>query len=77
MITRSGRPAWLARGLTGWGRLTRALDSLQPAAALQQHLFWGALLAGLAIYGLGPWSPDRWTGPAYQLTSRSGVEPMR
>ncbi len=36
-----------------------ALSEIAPAA-LQQHIFWGALLAGLAIYGLGPWSLDRW-----------------
>lgn len=36
-----------------------ALSEIAPAA-LQQHVFWGALLAGLAIYGLGPWSLDRW-----------------
>ena len=36
-----------------------SLSEIAPAA-LQQHVFWGALLAGLAIYGLGPWSLDRW-----------------
>ena len=36
-----------------------ALSEIAPAA-LQQHLLWGALLAALAIYGLGPWSLDRW-----------------
>lgn len=36
-----------------------ALSEIAPAA-LQQHVFWGALLAGLAIYGPGPWSLDRW-----------------
>ena len=30
-----------------------------PPAALQQHLLWGALLATLAIFGVGPWSVDR------------------
>lgn len=35
-----------------------ALSEIAPAA-LQQHIFWGSLLAGLAIYGLGPWSADR------------------
>lgn len=29
-------------------------------AALQQHILWGVLLAGVAIYGPGPWSLDRW-----------------
>lgn len=35
-----------------------ALSEIAPAA-LQQHVFWGSLLAGLAIYGLGPWSLDK------------------
>jgi putative oxidoreductase len=29
-----------------------------PPAALQQHILWGALLAGLAVYGPGAWSLD-------------------
>jgi putative oxidoreductase len=36
-----------------------SLSDIAPAA-LQQHVFWGALLAGLAIFGLGRWSLDRW-----------------
>ncbi len=40
-----------------------SLSEIAPAA-LQQHVFWGSLLAGLAIYGLGPWSLDRWLAPA-------------
>lgn len=35
-----------------------ALSEIAPAA-LQQHVFWGALLAALAIYGPGSWSLDR------------------
>lgn len=35
-----------------------ALSEIAPAA-MQQHLFWGSLLAALSIYGLGPWSVDR------------------
>lgn len=35
-----------------------SLAEIAPAA-LQQHVFWGSLLAGLAIYGLGPLSVDR------------------
>lgn len=31
-----------------------------PPAALQQHQFWGALLAGVAIFGAGQLSLDRW-----------------
>jgi putative oxidoreductase len=36
-----------------------ALSEITPAA-LQQHVFWGSLLAGLSIYGLGSLSIDRW-----------------
>jgi putative oxidoreductase len=39
-----------------------SLAEIAPAA-LQQHVFWGALLAGLAIYGPGRWSLDRVVGP--------------
>ncbi|MGQ2980370.1 MAG: DoxX family protein [Polaromonas sp.] len=39
-----------------------SLSEIAPAA-LQQHMFWGALLAGLAIYGPGAWSLDRWLAP--------------
>jgi putative oxidoreductase len=39
-----------------------ALQEIAPAA-LQQHVFWGALLAGLAIYGPGRWSLERWVWP--------------
>lgn len=35
-----------------------SLNEIAPAA-LQQHILWGALLAGVAIYGPGPWSLDR------------------
>ena len=35
-----------------------ALSDIFPAA-LQQHFLWGTLLAALAIYGVGPWSVDR------------------
>jgi putative oxidoreductase len=35
-----------------------SLSEIAPAA-FQQHVFWGSLLAGLAIYGLGPLSVDR------------------
>lgn len=31
-----------------------------PPAALQQHQFWGALLAGIAIFGAGKLSLDNW-----------------
>lgn len=41
-----------------------SLSEIAPAA-LQQHVFWGSLLAGLAIYGVGPWSLDRWLAPRF------------
>jgi putative oxidoreductase len=41
-----------------------SLSEIAPAA-LQQHVFWGSLLTGLAIYGLGPWSLDRWPAPRF------------
>ncbi len=34
-----------------------SLSDIAPAA-FQQHVFWGSLLAGLAIFGPGPWSID-------------------
>lgn len=49
-----------------------SLSEIAPAA-LQQHVFWGSLLAGLAIYGLGPWSLDRWIAPASSAPSLKRV----
>ena len=49
-----------------------SLSEIAPAA-LQQHVFWGSLLAGLAIYGLGPWSLDRWMAPADSAPSLKRV----
>ncbi len=39
-----------------------AVISLQDvaSAALQQHITWGVLLAGLAIFGNGRWALDSW-----------------
>jgi putative oxidoreductase len=39
-----------------------SLQEIAPAA-LQQHVFWGSLLAGLAIWGPGRWSLERWVWP--------------
>jgi putative oxidoreductase len=39
-----------------------SLQEIAPAA-LQQHIFWGSLLAGLAIFGPGPWSLERFVWP--------------
>jgi putative oxidoreductase len=32
-------------------------------AALQGHVFWGSLLAGLVLFGPGRWSADRFVAP--------------
>ena len=34
-----------------------------PEAALQQHVFWGSLLAGLVLWGPGRWSADAFLSP--------------
>jgi putative oxidoreductase len=62
-------PVLLALGLGGrWAALglcvvnavaVVSLTEIAPAA-LQQHMLWGALLAGVAVYGPGNWSVDRW-----------------
>jgi len=39
-----------------------SLSEIAPAA-LQQHVFWGSLLAGLALWGPGALSVDRWLAP--------------
>lgn len=39
-----------------------SLQEIAPAA-LQQHVFWGSLLAAVAIYGPGPWSLERLVWP--------------
>ena len=39
-----------------------SLQEIAPAA-LQQHVFWGSLLAGIAIFGPGPWSLERLVWP--------------
>ncbi len=39
-----------------------SLSEIAPAA-LQQHVFWASLLAGLCVFGLGSWSLDRWIQP--------------
>jgi putative oxidoreductase len=39
-----------------------SLAEIAPAA-LQQHVFWGSLLIGLALWGPGKWSLDRLIEP--------------
>jgi putative oxidoreductase len=36
-----------------------SLSEIAPAA-LQQHMTWGVLLAGLVLLGSGPWALDTW-----------------
>lgn len=45
-----------------------SLSEIAPAA-LQQHILWGALLAGLAVFGPGPWALERLVWP--RLTGRT------
>ena len=67
-------PVLLAIGLAGrFGAMGLfllnivAVLSLQEVAdaALQQHLFWGSLLAGLVLWGPGRWSVDRLVAPRF------------
>lgn len=39
-----------------------SLSDIAPVA-LQQHQFWGSLLAALVLWGPGRWSADRWVAP--------------
>jgi putative oxidoreductase len=67
-----GLPVLLVLGLTG--RVAAAglfvlnavavlsLADIAPAA-LQQHVFWGSLLAALLLWGPGGWSVDRFAVP--------------
>jgi len=41
-----------------------SLMEIAPAA-LQQHVFWGSLLAGLVLWGPGRWSADRFVAPRW------------
>jgi hypothetical protein len=44
-------------------------------AALQLHVFWGSLLAGLVLWGPGRWSLDRFVVP--RLRARlCGARPL-
>lgn len=58
----------LAPGTVCVASLVQAHDPLTSVTLaqgwdqLQQPVFWGSLLAGLAIFGVGPWSPDSWLG---------------
>jgi putative oxidoreductase len=74
-------PVLLALGLAGrFGAMGLfvlnivAVLSLQEIAdaALQQHIFWGSLLAGLVLWGPGSWSLDRFVAPRFLGVSSSG-----
>jgi putative oxidoreductase len=39
-----------------------SLEEIAPAA-MQQHVFWGSLLAALVLWGPGRWSVDAWWWP--------------
>lgn len=73
-------PVLLALGLAGrFGAMGLfvlnivAVLSLQEVAdaALQQHVFWGSLLAGLVLWGPGKWSVDRFVAPRFLGVSRA------
>lgn len=46
-----------------------SLAEIAPAA-LQQHVTWGVLLAGLAMFGSGRWTLDRWILRCWPSLSR-------
>lgn len=46
-----------------------------PQAAFQLHVFWGSLLAGLAIYGPGRWSVDCWFSRRWGLHAMAAAVP--
>lgn len=41
-------------------------------AALQQHVFWGSVLAGLVLWGPGRWALDRWAVARWWPPARRG-----
>lgn len=49
-----------------------SLEEIAPAA-LQQHVFWGSLLAGVAIYGPGAWSLERLVWPRIAPAARTAT----
>jgi putative oxidoreductase len=67
-------PVLLALGLAGrFGAMGLFVLNIVAAisladiadAALQQHVFWGSLLAGLILWGPGKWSIDRFVEPRF------------
>ena len=53
-----------------------SLPDIAPAA-LQQHVFWGSLLAGLAVFGPGNWTVERWLWPRVKDVLGHGPYPTR
>lgn len=51
-----------------------SLAEIAPAA-LQGHVLWGCLLAGVVVFGPGRWSADRLVAP--WLRARLGAAPTR
>lgn len=73
-------PVLLALGLAGrFGAMGLfvmnivAVISLEDIAdaALQQHVFWGSLLAALVLWGPGRWSLDRFVAPSFLDAAKS------
>jgi putative oxidoreductase len=46
-----------------------SLAEIAPAA-LQQHITWGVLLAGVAVFGSGRWALDQWAVRRWPLLAR-------
>jgi len=46
-----------------------------PPAALQQHLFWGSVLAFLVLWGPGRWSVDRFLVPRLRTSAQVPPNP--
>jgi putative oxidoreductase len=77
-------PVLLALGLAGrFGAMGLFVLNIVAAislediadAALQQHQFWGSLLAALVLWGPGRWSIDRFVAPAW--LGQAAAEPVR
>ena len=76
MLGLGGRFAALGLSVVN-GVAVISLSEIAPAA-LQQHITWGVLLAGLAIHGVGRWSLDCavvapalcWSKPGHQVLKR-------
>jgi putative oxidoreductase len=51
-----------------------SLQEIAPAA-LQQHIFWGCLLAGLLLWGMGGLSVDRIVAPRLRRLALGSPEP--